>query len=404
MKSVIDVCVREWRRVFTDPGALMLLVVAAGLYGVFYPQPYLPEVLVEVPTVVVDHDGTPLSRRLVRMADASQLVQVSARTTNRLEAADLVRRGEAGAMLEIPRGFERDVLRGQPATVACFTDAAYFLVYRQAATGLRAAAGTLSAGIEIQRLEAAGMTADQAADARAPVVIADRPLFNPAEGYASYIVPGVMVLILQQTLLIGIGLLAGTAREDGERPASAGSLATTAGRVLAYLAIYFVHAFFYFVVVFRLFNLPYRGQLGTTFAFALPFLLAAICLAFILANLFRQRETALQVLLFTSLPAVFLSGFAWPTEMLPRWLGTVALLLPSTAGTEGFLRVNQMGATLSQVTTEWRLLWVLAGAYFLLAWWIHAVKATAASTITSGIIPAPMRTDPEAPAPGPAST
>lgn len=371
MRSVFAVCVREWRRILADPGALVLLVVAAGLYGLFYPQPYLPEVLTEVPTVVVDHDGTPLSRRLARLADASQLIQVTARTTNRLEAAELVRRGDVGAMIEIPRDFERAVLRGEAATVTCFADAAYFLVYRQAASGLLAAAGTLSAGIEVQRLEAAGMPTDQAMSARAPVLAADRPLYNPAEGYASYIVPGVLVLILQQTLLIGIGVLAGTAREDGARPDSEGSLATTAGRVLAYFAIYLVHAVFYFVVVFRLFDLPYRGDLGTTLAFTTPFLLAAICLAIIISNLFRRRETALQVLLFTSLPAVFLSGFAWPIEMMPRALGTVGLLLPSSAGILGLLRINQMGATLAQVATEWRILWILAGGYFLIAWSIH---------------------------------
>lgn len=376
MRSVLTVCVREWRRLLSDPGALLLLVVAAGMYGLFYPQPYLPEVLVDVATVVVDHDATSLSRRLARMADASQLIQVTARTTNRLEAEDMVLRGEAGAILEIPKDFERDILRGESATVSCFTDAAYFLVYRQATSGLVAAARTLSAGIEIQRLEASGMTPEQAGGARAPVISDDRPLYNPAEGYASYIVPGVLVLILQQTLLIGIGLLAGTAREDDETPTSEGSLAITIGRVLAYFAIYFLHAVFYFVVVFRLFNLPYRGNLGTTFAFTTPFLLSAICLAIIISNLFRHRETALQVLLFTSLPAIFLSGFAWPTEMVPRWLNGLALLLPSTAGIAGFLRVNQMGATLAQVTTEWRILWVLAGAYFLLAWWIHIRRTT----------------------------
>ena len=380
MRAVLVVCVREWRRLFSDPGALLLLVVAAGMYGLFYPQPYLPEVLVDVATVVVDHDGTSLSRRLARMADASQLVQVTARTTNRLEAEAMVRRGEAGAILEIPRDFARNILRGESVTVSCFTDAAYFLVYRQSTSGLVAAARTLSAGIEIQRLEASGMTPEQAGDARAPLITDDRPLYNPAEGYASYIVPGVLVLILQQTLLIGIGLLAGTAREDGKTPMAEGSLAITLGRVLAYFAIYFLHAVFYFVVVFHLFNLPYRGNLGTTFAFTTPFLLSAICLAFIISNLFRHRETALQVLLFTSLPAIFLSGFAWPTEMVPRWLNGLALLLPSTAGIPGFLRVNQMGATLAQVATEWRILWVLAGVYFLLAWGIHVWKKEQASS------------------------
>jgi len=89
------------------------------------------------------------------------------------------------------------------------------------------------------------------------------------------------------------------------------------------------------------------------------------------------------VLLFTSLPAIFLSGFAWPTEMVPRWLNGLALLLPSTAGIMGFLRVNQMGATLGQVATEWRILWILAGLYFLLAWWIHIWRTGRCRTSSS---------------------
>lgn len=371
MRSVLAVCVREWQRIAADPGALLILVGAVVLYALFYPQPYLPEVLKEVPTVVVDHDGSPLSRQLARMADASEYLRVVARTPDLAAAADSVQRGRAGAVLEIPRGFERDVLRGQSVTVGCFTDAAYFLVYRQATTGLVAVTRTLSAGIEVRRLEAAGMAPEEAYVARDPVPTADRPLYNPAEGYASYIVPGVLVLILQQTLLIGIGMLAGTERERGRPAAPERPLALVLGRTLAYFVLYLAHAVFYFVVVYRVFNLPFRGDLAVTFAFAVPFLIAAICLALAISAIFRERETALQVLLFTSLPALFLAGFSWPLELVPRWLRTVAHVLPSTAATEGFLRINQMGATLAEVLPEWRLLWCLAGGYFLLAWWSH---------------------------------
>ncbi len=75
------------------------------------------------------------------------------------------------------------------------------------------------------------MTRDQALAARDPLPVVDRPLYNPAEGYASYIVPSILVLILQQTLLIGIGLLGGTAREQGATPPIAGPLTVVLGRV-----------------------------------------------------------------------------------------------------------------------------------------------------------------------------
>jgi ABC-2 type transport system permease protein len=74
---------------------------------------------------------------------------------------------------------------------------------------------------------------------------------------------------------------------------------------------------------------------------------------------------------------MFLAGFSWPLEMVPGWLRTAALLLPSSAAIEGFLRINQMGASLWDVVFEWRVLWCLAGGYFLLAWWAHSRRAAA---------------------------
>jgi len=369
--GMLRVCLAELRRIAADPGALLILVGAVVLYAFFYPLPYLPEGLKEVPTVVVDLDGTPLSRQLVRMADAQELVRVVSRSPDLVDARTAVRRGAAGGILEIPAGFERRVLRGEPATVGLYADAAYFLVYRQVTTGLVEVTRTLSAGIEIRRLEAAGMPQAQAFVTRDPIPVVDRPLFNPAEGYASYIVPSVLVLILQQTLLIGIGLLGGTAREQEAAPPIAGPLTVVLGRTLAYLALYLVHAAFYFVVVHRIFGLPHRGEPATTLVFALPFLLATILLALAISTVFRHRETALQVLLFTSLPAVFLAGFSWPTEMIPGWLNWISLLLPSTSAIDGFLRINQMGASLADVIVPWRTLWCLAGIYFLLAWLAH---------------------------------
>jgi ABC-2 type transport system permease protein len=374
----------EATRVFHDPGALLVLVGAFFLYSFFYPIPYLPQVLREVPVAVVDQDRTPLSRELVRMADAHALLRVAERPATRAEAEDLVRGGRVGGILVVPRGFERDVQLGQKARVGVFGDASYFLVYRQVATGFLETVGTLSAGIDVRRLEAGGQSGAGARARRDPVPLLVRPLFNPTEGYASYVVPAVLVLILQQTLLIGIGLLGGTAAETPSRvaPSQAGdpgpvvlagprgrmALSRLLGRTLFYLALYSVYSILVFTVVYRFYGFPERSRGLDLALFALPFLLACIFLALALGALFTRRETAMQVLLFTSLPSVFLAGFAWPIEAVPGWLRAVSLLVPSTSGIAGFLRLTEMGAGLRHVRFEWLLLWALAGAYFFLAW------------------------------------
>ncbi len=392
MKSVLRHARAEALRVFHDPGALLVLVGAIFLYSFFYPIPYLPQVLREVPVAVVDQDRTPLSRQLVRMADAHSLLRVAERPATLAEAETLVLAGRVGGVLVVPGGFERDVQAGMKARVGVFADASYFLVYRQVATGLLETVGTLSAGIDIRRLEARGRTEAAARALRDPVPLLVRPLFNPTEGYASYVVPAVLVLILQQTLLIGIGLLGGTAVEavalssrgappesgdegsaspaDSSGPAQPASLGMTRllGRTLFYLVLYSVYAVLVFTVVYRVYGFPERSRGLDLALFALPFLLACIFLALALGALFTRRETAMQVLLFTSLPSVFLAGFAWPLEAVPSWLRAASLLVPSTSGIAGFLRLTEMGAGLRHVRFEWLVLWALSGAYFLAAW------------------------------------
>jgi len=369
MRAVFRALADELAATLRDPGALLILVVGTIGYAFFYPTPYLNQVLRKVPVAAVDLDRSALSRQLVRMVDAHPSTAVAFVTGNRSEAERRVMDGEALGILVIPEGFEKRVHRGEPVTVSAFADATWFLVYQAGATGMLEAAATLGAGIEVARLEASGMTRRQALAFRDPAPLLVRPLFNPAEGYASYVVPAVLVLILQQTMLLGIGLR--RPLPLGARTGSGTSLSAAAaavlGRGLAFFGLQLLGTLFYLVVVFRVFGFAERGRAATVLPFLVPFLLATAFLGLWLTTLFRRRESAMQVLLFTSLPAVFLAGFAWPREALPRWLDLVSLLLPSTSAIPGFLRVNEMGASLAQVRPEWGALWALSLLYFLLA-------------------------------------
>jgi ABC-2 type transport system permease protein len=405
--ALLRIARAEGRMTLGDPGVLLVLVGAIVLYSLFYPLPYLPQVLKDVPVVPVDLDGSSFSRRLLRMIDADELVRLAKPASGVAEAEARVRAGEAGGVVVVPRDFERDILRGRQVTVAAMGDASYFLIYRQAVTGMLQATGTFSAGVEIKRLRLQGASAAQAYARRDPLPLELRPLYNPSMGYASYVVPAVFVLILQQTLLIGIGMARGTERErrqgramrglpresgavevnasdqggpeardpseavsgrSGDSADAPGPWTLVLGRALFYLALYAVHALFYFGILFRLYRFPERAAGAVLGIFLLPFLLASIFLGLALAGVFRRREASMQALLFTSIPAVFLAGFSWPVEAMPRWLGWLARLLPSTAGIEGFLRLTQMGVALQSVRGEWIMLWVLAGLYLVLAW------------------------------------
>ncbi|HOV61132.1 MAG TPA: ABC transporter permease [Candidatus Hydrogenedentes bacterium] len=368
------VFVDEFREVLRNPAAIMIFLAGLLVYSLVYPVPYMREVLRNVPVTVVDEDGTSLSRKLTRWLDATEEIQLTEPVLSRADAFDRMVRGETEGVIVIPGGFERDVLRGEQGWIGVYGDACYFLIYRQVSSGALKAIATLSAGVEIRRFTAAGYTESQARKRRDPVPVMIRPLFNPVGGYASYVVPGVLLVVIQQTLLVGIGVVGGSRIERSRMPITAmTSIAgLTLGRALAYVSIYFMYPLFYMAVVYRVYSLPFQGNPIAVMVFVIPFLFAVAFLGLTVSMFFRTSETATPMLIYTSMPIIFLVGFAWPVEALPavlRWLG---MLIPASSGVMGFIRLNQMGATLYEVRREWLLLWGVCLLYFGTALWATA--------------------------------
>ncbi len=373
MKNFLHNFLTELRAIFGDNGVLLIMVAAVIVYSFVYPLPYAREVLREVPLAVIDQDNTAMSRQLIRMVDASDLVRVDRRAQGLEEARRLISAGNQGGALVIPAGFEADILQGRAADVAAYVDAAYFLTYRQVMTGLVKAVRTMSAGIQIRRFEAQGWTAEKAMVDRSPLNFVDRPLFNPYLGYATYIVPAVFLLLLQQTILIGVGMITATRleralAENVEDTLRGGPGLRILSRTAACLALYEIHVLFVYGVAYPAWGLPQLAGLGNIFLFLLPYLLASIMMALALAGLFKTRETSIVMIVWGSMLAVLVSGFSWPVESMPHWVRAFAMLLPSTWGITGGLRLTQAGASFHQVQTEWFWLWGLTGFYFVLAW------------------------------------
>lgn len=360
----------ELATVARNPGALLVLVGAIFLYGLFYPVPYSPEVLKRVPIIVADLDHSELSRALVRMAGASELLSIEGQAASLAEAEELMRRRQAGGILLIPKGFSQTILRGEQAYVAAYADASYLLIYRQVLTGLLASAGTFSAGVEIQRMAARGIPAESAMAQRAPLNYSGRPLFNATEGYSTFVVPSVLLLILQQTILIGAGLVQASRREKAPGALPVGfpsTVATVLGRAAFYLLLYWFHAWFYLGPLSRWYGFPAAGDPLVVILFAQPYLLSAIFLGLAGAALFRESQRSIQVFAASSLPMLLTAGVVWPVELIPGWVRAISAVAPSTPAIAGFLRINMMGANLRETGPEYLHLWALVLIYFPLA-------------------------------------
>ncbi|MDD0814453.1 ABC transporter permease [Curvibacter sp. HBC28] len=335
-----------WRAVLGDPGVWLLLLAAPLIYAFFYPWPYSEQAVTRVPVAVVDLDHSSLSRQIIRYAQASPRLDVQLVTGDAEAAQQALWRGEVQGIATLPADLKRDVVRGAAVVIPVEGNGAYALLNKAVLYGFSEAIGTVSAGIEIRRLQAGGQSAALAQQSRSPLGLQSVALFNPTEGYGSYVVPAVALLILQQTLLMGVALLAGTWAEAGRLRAS---VSAWAGRLLGVSGLGWMTGLFYLGWMWWLQDYP-RGQNPWGGLLLLGLYVPCVCACgLLLGGLLRDRERALQVLLFTALPMAFLSGFSWPVEALPAPLQALRWLLPSTAGIQASLHLNQMGASWQDV-------------------------------------------------------
>jgi ABC-2 type transport system permease protein len=353
----------EWRRVLGNRGAFMLLVLAPLVYGAYYPQPYLNQILRKIPIAVVDNDLSELSRAIVQTLDASGAVEVVARAETLAAARATLDRGEAFAVVGIPPGTQRDVLKGTTVHVPIYADATYLFIFRTMGSGIAVAINTLSSELAAGGARTDGSLVKATLAAASPADILLQPVFNPVGGYASYVVPAAFVLILQQTLLIGASMLTVVALAQGVGGAFTGVL----GRGIAHLTIYLPALALYFIVLPRFYGFSALGQPLQLFALASIFILATSFMGQAVGAWFKHPETPTLIFLGTSLPQFFLTGFSWPREAIPKPMLAAGTIFPSDLAIDGIVRINQLGASLWEVAHDWRGLWALALVYFALA-------------------------------------
>ena len=387
MSGLLEVFRYEFRRIFTVKPAFSVMVLGAAFYAFFYPQPYLNEALRNVPIAVVDRDGTQSSRDFARRVDATPDVAITEELPDLASAEREVYARRVDGILVIPQYFERELLHGRPSPVALYADASYFLIYQRVAGAVAAVARTVGAEIETARLIAIGVDPAIAVVAPDPMPLTAVPLFNPEGGYATYVLPAAFVLILQQTLLMGVGLLSTLPSADpGEgdsRRRRPPPVAIVAGKLLAYLALEAVILPAYLIVLPYLYGLPRLGGILPILIFAVPFVLSVAGLGFVVAGIFRRPVRVQLILAAAGLPLFMVAGFSWPAEAIPPVIRLVSYLVPSTSAIDGFVKLSQLGAPLSAVNSELLTLCALALFYNLIALWQTARQTKPADPVIS---------------------
>ena len=384
---------QEFRTTFRDQGVLIFFVLVPLVYPLIYSFIYTNETIREVPTVVVDNSRSSLSREYLRKVDASPETSIVAYCADMEEAKLMLKDRKAYGIIYIPAHFSDDIVQGKQTQVSIFCDMSGLLYYKALLTANTNVSLAMNAAIKMER--AGNTTARQDEITAYPIEYEDVAIFNPTNGFAAFLIPAVLILIIQQTLLLGIGLSAGTAREHNQFkdlvPINRhynGTLRIVMGKGLSYFMVYSLVAVYILCVVPRLFSLNQIAIPGVLTLFTLPYLTACIFFAMTASIAIRNRETCMLLFVFTSVPLLFLSGISWPGSAMPSFWRYFSYLFPSTFGITGYVRINSMGATLNEVAFEYRALWMQTGIYFLTTCFVYRRQIIQSRKNHSSLYPA----------------
>lgn len=375
LASLIRVWCREYRLIFSDSGVILFFFILTLFYPIIYTLIYNPEIVTDIPIVVVDQSRSEHSREMTRMIDATQAIKVYDYAPTLNDARIIQNNHKAYGILVIPSDFDKKLERGEQASATFYTEMSLLLRYRAFVATLSDVMLFMGAKIQQEKISTIGLVDESSVGT--PIHSEAFMLGNPEQGFASFAMPGILVLIIQQSLLLGVTMLAAGATERRRRnngidplSVSTDAGAIIIGKTLCYVSLYIPICIYILDFIPVIFNLPHIGLFTDYILFIIPMLVATSLFGICISIFVTERECSLLVLVFTSVIFLFLSGLTWPRYAMSDFWIWIGNCIPATWGIEGFIRINSNGSTLAQETHPYTMLWVLSAIYFIIAYLI----------------------------------
>lgn len=311
----------------------MLFLGAPILYAFLIGHVYQQGKVTQMPIIVVDEDAGPLSATFIDMLRDNESIKISRVLPSMLHSKDMAIEDNATTIVYIPTGFSAGVQQSRLPEITLFVDGSNTLTSNTALMAVNVCAMTMKAGIQIQAQMKRGVPATLAAQQYEPfktTIIRD----NIRSGnYLYFMLPGVLITVLQQVLLLAMALSFSSEYELGTFKHL---LLKTRNPILLILVkiLPYMLMSIGIMAVYGLFGQYYHMPLRADFwwfALCTFFFIVAVCLIGILVSILLPSQLkATEVLMVIATPAFIISGFTWPSSLMPLWVQGIANAIPST--------------------------------------------------------------------------
>lgn len=371
---ISDYIYKEFKTISTSLSILLVLLGGVFLYGLLYNYMYQPNLIRNAPVVIVDDSNTPLSREYSRLLDASEQVTVYSHAPDMQSAKEMMKTNQTVGVVYIPQDFEERVGRGGQSVFLAFADTRAFLNYSTVQEGVSGAMLELDNRLRSQTVALLPLTALYSMSQSQSINVVGTPLYNYTEGYGSYLIPGILIIIIFQTLMMVIGMISGEERYTksilyyGKNGLSFSKMANVViGKTFVYCILYSIFAYFLIGLLPHIFSIPNIGNKWDVVILLIPYLLATSFLGLTASFFFADSESPILMIVFFSVGLVFLSGISYPLELMPWYWQAVHYVIPATPAVLGFIKINSMGADMDQIRPEYITLWIQCFVYFITA-------------------------------------
>ena len=393
MNEIIKIISHEFKAIGTNIPILIVLVLGNVGYGFLYNLLYNTNVYKEAPIAIVDMSQSDLSRHFIDYIDATQEVNVVAKTQNFHEAKRMLIEREIVGFLYIPSELKTEIMKGNQVQCVVYGSTLSFLDYLNIYEAVNFASLDINSELIPEMIESLNMidilflANDKAID------IVSEPLYNTSEGYGTYLIPPVMVIIIFQTLMITVAMRCGEEAAESQRRRDSktqsfrvtksqrhrvtkfySSAKIVLGKAFANVMIYSVFSVFFLGLLPMIFHLPHLGDSFDIIVMMIPYLFASVFFCLSLSPFYTDSDMPLFIIVFMSVPLVFLSGISYPLELTPWHWKIFHYLIPTVPATLAFVKLDCMGGDLTNIRPEMITLWIQCAVYFVAAVLVRRVK------------------------------
>ncbi len=357
---------REWfktwwatfRKVLTgllDKPMWMMLLLSLCVMSLVYAN----RTVWDLPVAVVDQDHSTASRMLTRQLDATSKVATVAYDSLAQAEHDLALR-KLFAVIIMPVDLEKKILAGQNIVIPVYGDATNRLANGQIQQDVLAAYQAILTQYNTDLLLSSGFSERQASVVLSPIIGQSLDVFNPGISFAAIIFPGLLVMLLQHSLLIA-SVRVSIVLNSG--PSGKPAVPAFLGGISALIPVWLFLSIVLFVLWPWILGYRQTASIPEILLLTFPFLLAVLGLGKLVTECLRSVELIYLTLAFITTPVFYISGTIWPLQAMPAWVRGVSSMLPSTWATKAIAGVNQMGLPFKDVGGDILMLLILCLFY-----------------------------------------